>query len=232
MNFSGGFKLGIVLAAATALAGCTSSGGGGNGGGGGGGGSTVGLAEYQGEFDRVTMQAPTSDMPTRLQANFVGAMQADVQDNTGANRGSIIADLDLDIDWTDGQTTDPFSGGAKNFRGTTDGGTTVESIAGELTVDPSLPNVVRSQVNTINLPPAAGGGTQTLATGAYTVNLTGDLTLQGETVEGFVQLGGNFFGPGAQAAAGPAVGGFRSNSIQSGSIFDGTLGGTHYLERR
>ncbi|MCE8006343.1 hypothetical protein [Aestuariivita sp.] len=236
MKKSAILNMGVVLIATTALSGClgSDSNGGGataasGGGGGSSGGGTVTFANYQSEFDRVSMTIPTSDMPTTLKGNYVGAMQAQVGDASGNIAGSLVADVNLAIDWTEGATPNPFSGGASNFRGTTDGGTTVEAISGSLSVDPNLPSAIIRNSNTLN----TVAGQVTVDAGSMTVPLAGDLTLNGQTAEANVLLGGGFFGSGGTAAAGTAVGGFRAaGTAPLSGIFDGSISGTYYVERQ
>ena len=224
MKHSKILKNSFVLVACTGLSACFGSTGGTGGGPGGG----VSFASYQGEFDRVTNQAPTSDMPTSLQASYSGAMRADVTDGS-AVVGQILADVNLDVDWTDGSSANPFSGGASNFQGTMDGGTTVGDIEGTLSVDSALPNAILRNTTTVPLPT---GGTQTLNTGALSVSLAGTLTADGESVDTNLFLGGNFFGPGATAAVGTVVGGFSPEGTDplQGIFTGGSVGGTFYLE--
>lgn len=223
-------RFGLALLLSTAIAGCTSSSGTGTGGGGTGGGGTGGggVAEYDAAFDRVSGLAPTSDMPTSISANYKGQMKADVSDSTDIV-GQVVADLDLDVNWSDGQTANPFSGGASNFQGKVTGGD-FEPISGSLSVDSSLPGTITRQVTPGGT--VAGYTVPDLETGAMMVHLTGELTKDAETVDATVQLGGNFFGSGGTAALGAVSGGFSDTGGGSPAIFDGAIGGTYYLEAK
>lgn len=211
----------VALIAVAALAGCSSGGGGGGGGGGG----PITSAEFQENFDRVSALGPTSDMPTSLQASYAGAMQFDVTEGADID-GSVTADLNIDVDWTDGQTSNPFSGGASNFVGEFDG--VSENIAGEMTVDDSFGGTISRVSTDIPLPT---GGVQTVDTGAMQFVLTGELESEGDVVTGELLLGGNFFGPEGEAAIGAVAGGFRGEEA-SGQIFDLGAAGFFYLEQQ
>jgi hypothetical protein len=224
MNCSSILKFGLAIAAAAAVSGCTSSGGGGGGGGGGG---SVSFADFDGEFDRVNNMMPTSDMPTRLDANYQGAMRADAVDSSDGQTIEIIADLDVDIDWTDGQTSNPFSGGAKNFRGRAAGGDEIQRINGEMLVDPDIPSAITRTASTIALPT---GGTQEVAVGGMMLNLTGQLEADGDTVEARVLLGGNFYGAEGRAAVGTVAGTFGDPGYQVNNPDGLITNGSFYIE--
>jgi hypothetical protein len=223
-------KIALALLASTALAGClgSSTGGGAVAGGGGGatGAASSSAAEFQAQFDRVTGLIPTSDMPTSLQGSYSGELYATVTDASQVT-GEVLADVNLDVNWTDGQTTNPFSGGASNFRGRTTGGD-LTPISGSLTVDTNIPGTIARVDN----PATTIGGFTVPATqtGAMSVTLSGQLTAD-ETVDATVLLGGNFFGPGATAAQGVVSGGFSDANSSSPSIFDGSVAGQFYIER-
>ena len=186
-----------------------------------------GASGFQANFDRVSAIAPTSDMPTAIQASYAGQMRADVSDGPDVV-GEVVADLNLDVDWTDGQTANPFSGTASNFQGRVEGGD-FEAIDGTLSVDNSFAGVITRQV----IPGGTVGGfpIPEVQTGAMNVTLSGQLT-QGDTVDATVTLGGNFHGAGATAAIGAVTGGFSDAASPGPSIFDGAIGGTYYLERQ
>jgi hypothetical protein len=196
----------LALMACTAMSACLQGGGGAGGGGGGGGGGAGGLtpAEYQTNFNRVSGMIPTSDMPASGSANFTGTVSTELREaNAGAAVvGTILGDLDLDISF-DPTVTSPISGTATNFRGEL-GGNDV-TFAGTLATDATrFPTAVAVSEDTIPLP--GGLGTVTTRTGGMSANLVGDLELDGADGEVILSLGGNFVGPGAQAAYGPAVG--------------------------
>lgn len=217
-------RSGLALLASTAVAGCLDGDGGGTA-------STSGPAGpsgYQAEFDRVSAIAPTSDMPTAIQATCTGQMRAEVTDST-AIVGEIVGDLNLDVDWTDGQTANPFSGTASNFQGRAAGGD-FEAIDGTLSVDPAFSGTIARTV----IPSSTIGGVTIpeVQTGAMNVTMSGQLTQDSNTVDATVILGGNFHGTGASAATGAVSGGFSNASAPGPSIFDGAVGGTYYLERQ
>lgn len=216
-------RFGLLLLASTALAGCLGDSNGTA--------STSGatsVSPYQAEFDRVSAIAPTSDMPTAIQATYAGQMRADVSEGS-AVVGEIVADLNLDVDWTDGQTANPFTGSASNFQGRLSGGD-FEAIDGTLSVDPAFAGTIARTV----IPGGTFGGVTIpeVQTGAMNVTLSGQLTQGTDTADTTVGLGGNFLGSGASAAVGAVSGGFSNAAAPGPSIFDGAIGGTYYLERQ
>ncbi|MCR8549173.1 hypothetical protein M4578_15140 [Salipiger sp. P9] len=227
-------RAGLALALATAVAGClgnSGSGGGGNGqgAGAGSGGSGSGSAmNFQQNFDRVSAMAPTSNMPTSIQAAYSGKMRADVTDANNVV-AQVEGDLDLNVDWTDGQTTNPFTGTASNFTGTLVTGET-GTINGTLTVDNSFGGTINRTVNPamvingINVPATQIGG--------LSVTLTGDLTQGGVTADTLITLGGAFFGDKGKAALGPVVGGYKLPNSANPAIFDGAIAGQYYIEAK
>lgn len=223
-------RISLALLASTSMAACLGSNNG-NGGGGGGGGTSGGptaSSSYQTEFDRVTGVAPTSDMPTTIQATYSGQLQADVTDASQVV-GEVVADLNLDVDWVDGQTSNPFSGGASNFQGRLAAGE-FEAINGTLSVDPAFPGTIARTI----FPSSNIGGVSVpeVQTGAMSVTLSGQLSQGENTADTTILLGGNFLGSGASAATGAVSGGFSDATAPGPSIFDGGIGGTYYLERQ
>lgn len=201
------------------LAGCMGSSGGGTGGGGGGGGAT----DYESKVEHIYNLGPTINMPTSLKASYTGEAQMALQDvETGADAGEMMADLDLAVDWTEGQTSNVWSGQATNFHGTLNG--TDFTATGALAVDPDNSIVERTPQDI----PAAGGGTEHIDTSGMVVNLGGDLTINGATDHTEMQLGGAFYG---DAATGGALG---MSTVQLNTDADTspeTIGtGTFYLE--
>ena len=214
-------RLGLALVLGTSLSGCLGSGGG-TGGGGGGGGSS-----FDTEFDRVTALAPTSNMPTAINASYAGRLKVDVTDSS-STIGEVEGDLDLDVAWTDGQTTNPFTGTASNFTGTLVTGET-GAIDGTLTVDDSFGGSISRVVN-----PAmevAGVSVPETQIGALDVTLTGELSQGGTTADTNITLGGSFFGDAGQAALGPVVGGYKQPDSTNPAVFDGAIEGTYYIEQ-
>lgn len=212
-----------VSFAALGLAACSS------GTGGGGASAPVTAADYDAKMTTLQSTAPTGDMPTSLNATFTGATQQDLRETTGgAVVGEMMADLELTADWTDGQTTNPWSGTADNFRGTLSG--EEFALTGELTVAEAeakgLTSTIGRSANTIALPT---GGSTTVATGAASIALAGDFEDEdGTEHEVIMNLGGAFLDEGGQAIIGPAATqGFTDGGVRSGLIG----GGDFYLER-
>ena len=229
MQFSNPLRLGAVLVMTTALAGCLGGGGGGGGGTGGGGtggGGGTPSGSFQQNFDRVTAKTPTSNMPTTLQATYAGRLKAEVTDTVNTV-GEVEGDINLDVDWTDGQSANPFTGTVSNIEGTLTGGQS-GAIAGTLTVDDSFGGAIQrtvtpaQQINGINIPETQ--------VGALSVTLTGELTEGATVADTQVTLGGAFFGDQGEAALGPVVGGFNVAGSQNPAIFDGSIAGQYYIE--
>lgn len=218
-------RFGLALLASTAVAGCLGSS---NGGGTASTSGPAGSSGFQAEFDRVSAIAPTSDMPTTIQATYTGQMRADVTD-ASAVVGEVVGDLNLAVDWTDGQATNPFSGTASNFQGRATGGD-FTAIDGTLSVDNTFAGTIARNV----IPSSTIGGITIpeVQTGAMNVTLSGQLSQEAETVDATVTLGGNFLGAGASAATGAVSGGFNNASTSGPAIFDGAIAGTYYLERQ
>ncbi|OWU85014.1 hypothetical protein ATO6_08065 [Oceanicola sp. 22II-s10i] len=217
-----------ILALGLAAAGCTSTSGGGGAGGGGGGAGPASKADFQKEFDRVTGVAPTSDMPKTLKAKYTGAAQMDLKEaSTQSTVGGVLADLDLNVDWTEGQSGNPWSGSAKNFRGTFKGQDFTAD--GELTVANAeakgLPSVVGRNESTINAPVV---GPITTATGSAKIELAGDLESGNDTGTILMSLGGNMFGKEGAGIAGTAQGLWFDKSSGFGDV---AAGGTFYLDK-
>lgn len=111
------------------------------------GGGAGGGQDFETAYDGVSQKAPTSDMPTSLKASYDGQMKIGV--NSGwaqifgadmdANSAEIIGDLAVDVGWTDGQTTNPFTGTASNIVATEAGTSNSVKLDGTLTVDQGLP---------------------------------------------------------------------------------------------
>ncbi|WP_108484145.1 hypothetical protein [Oceaniglobus ichthyenteri] len=216
----------------TALSGCLSGGGGGGAGGGGGGGG--GSAGYEQAFDAATARLATTDMPTRLEANYKGQFKVGVNDGTAEVFGTdidpqmaeIIGDLDIDVAWTEGQAANPFSGTASNIVATEAGTTNSVAIAGELTVDNSLP----SSINRVHTPATdvAGYTVPEMDTGIFMFHMTGQVEHEENKGDVTLQFGGNFHGPGGNAMVGAVSGGINDVNNPSPQIFDAGIGGTFY----
>ena len=222
-------RLGLALVLGTSLSGCLHGGSGGGGGaGGGGGGGGAGGSGFDAEFDRVTAKAPTSNMPPAINASYAGRLKVDVTDPS-STIGQVEGDLNLDVAWNDGQTTNPFTGTASNFTGTLATGET-GTIDGTLTVNDSFGGSISRVVN-----PAMNVGGITVPetqTGALSVTLTGDLSQGGTTADTLITLGGSFFGNAGEAALGPVVGGYNLPGSSNPAVFDGAIAGTYYIEQK
>lgn len=219
-------RLGAALFVCTAIAGCNTTTSGGAVGGGGTGGT--GGSSYQANFDRVTGVAPTSNMPTSITANYQGQLMADVTDTTEIV-GKVIADLDIVVDWTNGQSGNPLSGGASNVKVSDGQGGAYQDVAGSLTVKTSGNVISRNENPGGNIGGISIPATQT---GSFVAGLEGDLTYDGQVVGADVSLVGNFLGSGGSAVAGSVAGGLTDRDGGGNpTLFDGTLGGSFYLER-
>ncbi|MDQ2093816.1 hypothetical protein [Rhodalgimonas zhirmunskyi] len=211
------------------LLGCTTSGGGAGAGGAGGGGQ-----DFETAYDAATARAPTSDMPTSLDANYTGQFKVGVNQGTAKVFGTnvnpqmaeIVGDLDIDVDWTDGQAANPFSGTASNIVATEAGTTNSVALNGQLAVDNSMP----ASISRVHTPSQviAGHTIPEVNTGAFLFHMTGRLENGGEEGDATVQLGGNFFGPGGNAMVGAVSGGIKDVNNPGPQIFDAGLGGTFY----
>lgn len=221
MNFRTTIKAGLLVAAALSVAACSSSGTTSNAGNG-------APADYDSELTRVQNLAPTGDMPKTLNATYTGMTRQDLRETAGgAVVGQMMADLELTADWTEGQAGNPWSGKADNFRGQLNGSDF--ALDGELTVAEaeakSLTSTIGRNETTVPLPV---GGSRTVATGAATINLAGEVDDNGAPTTVLMNLGGSFFGAGGKAITGPAsTQGFRAGGLRS----DLVAAGDYYLEQ-
>lgn len=209
------------------LSGCLS-------GGGAGGGGIGGSADYEAAFDAATARAPTTDMPTSLDANYKGQFKVGVNSGTAEIFGpnadpqmaEITGDLDIDVAWVEGQTANPFSGTASNIVATEAGTSNTMDIEGQLTVDNSLP----ASISRVHTPATviAGQNVPELDTGAFLFHMSGRVEAEGREGDATLQLGGNFFGPGGDAMVGTVNGGINDVGNPSPQIFDAGIGGTFY----
>jgi len=221
MNLKKTLKTGVLVATGLSLAACSTSNSGTAS-------SKGGSGSYDSNLTRVQNMGPTGDMPTSIKATYTGMTRQDLRETSGgAVVGQMMADLELTADWTDGQTTNPWSGKADNFRGDLNG--TDFALTGELTVAnaeaKSLTSTIGRSENTVALPT---GGSQTVATGAAMINLAGDIDDNGNPTTVLMTLGGGFFGSGGKAITGPAsTQGFRAGGLRS----DLVAAGDYYLEK-
>lgn len=220
-------RTGALISATVALAGCLGGGGGGGGGatGGGGGGPGGGGAATAGQhdtrFDQISSMIPTTDMPTAGSANYAGSVKT-ILNEGNTPIGTLLGDIELQLNF--GQafadaTSQSVSGRVHNIRGTVSG----EDVAyeNELTTEAAGPP------STMNISQTSVAG-MTLTTGAIMANFAGDVTLDGETGQANLMLGGAFAGSGGQAAHGPAAGSWW----RPGGVSDYSVGGTWYIERQ
>ncbi|WP_417248687.1 hypothetical protein [Celeribacter sp.] len=228
MPYSNLPRLGAALLVCTAIAGCNTTTSGGAVGGGGSGAGGGGSSSYQANFDRVTGIAPTSDMPTSIDAKYQGQLMVEVTD-TQEIVGKVIADLDIDVNWASGQVNDPLSGGASNVKVSDGQGGAYQDVAGTLSVKSSGNLISRNEIPESNI---GGHNIPATQTGSFVAGLEGDLTFDGEVVGTDVALVGNFLGSGGNAVAGSVSGGLTDKDGGGNpTLFDGTVGGSFYLEQ-
>lgn len=230
MNRNAILKSVLCLGVVTALSGCLgNSGGAGAGGTGGGGGGSTG---FEAAHDAASSKAPTSDMPTRLAAEYNGQFKA------GVNSGSIgkinqnvevIGDVKVTVDWADGQTTNPFSGTASNIVVTDVVSGASETLNGTLGVDAGIGGTIAR--TTIPSSVVAGVTVPEVNTGSFQFGMSGDLSGSEGKIEATVLVGGNFHGPGGESMVGVVSGGFKEEGSTNPAIFDAGIGGVIYLNK-
>ncbi len=220
-----GLRAGIVISASVALAGClgsTGGGGAGGGAGGGGGGGGAGtVSAHDARFDQLSGMVPTTDMPITGTADYAGSVKTIL--NEGSTPiGTLLGEIEMQLDF--GQafadiTAQSVTGRVHNIRGTIGDD--------DVTYDGELTTAAAGAPSTMNISQTDVAG-MTLTTGAIMANFGGDLTLDGETGQANLMLGGAFVGPGGQAAHGPAAGTWW----RPGGLSDFNVGGTWYAERQ
>ncbi|MBR9764332.1 MAG: hypothetical protein GYB53_12590 [Rhodobacteraceae bacterium] len=211
----------VALGLVMALGGCLGSGSGGGGGAGGGSGS----ADYETAYDEVTSRIATSDMPTSIDATYEGQFKVGVNSGSAEAFGSsvtpsnaeIIGDLSLAVDWTDGQTSNPFTGSATNIVATDVVSGDSIQLQGTLNVDSGQPASVS------RLPVIPG-----VDTGSMMVSLTGDVANGDDEGRVYLGLTGQFYGPGGNAMQGVVTGGINDMDDPDAQIFDAAIGGSFY----
>lgn len=228
-------RLTVVMACtglATTLSGCLGSS---NSAGLGGAGGSQG---YEAAFDAVTAKGPTTDMPTTIKASYEGQFKVGVNRGTAQLLGTnvdpvsaeIIGDMAIDVDWTDGQTTNPFSGTASNIVATEAGTSNSVLLDGTLTVDRGLPaSLART---TIPAQVVAGFSVPEQNTGSSLFHMSGRLSNGANQGDATLQFGGTFFGPGGESMTGPVSGGINDANNPSPQIFDMGVGGTFYANKK
>lgn len=213
----------LCLGFATALSGCVGGGGGGVGGG--------GAAGFEAAYDAANAKAPTSDMPTAIAANYSGQFKAGV--NSGSANGvnenvEIVGDVDVAVDWTDGQTTNPFSGTASNIVVTDVQTGENETLTGTLSVDDGIGGAI----DRATIPAQVVGGVSIpeVNTGGFQFGMTGELSGSEGALDATVLVGGSFRGPGGESMVGVVSGGFKEVGSTNPGLFDAGIGGVIYLE--
>ncbi len=216
----------------TAVSGCLSNGTGGGGGGGGTG------SDFQTNFDAVSSRGPTSDMPTSLSGNYTGQFKLTTTGGSAelfepgfsTDQAEITGELDIDVAWTEGQNTNPFSGTASNIVATEAGGGNSVALDGTLSVDDSQPysltrNHIPEQVIMGQTVPATD-------TGAFLFHMTGELSHGENTGDAHMQLGGTFFGPGGNAMVGSMSGGINDVDNPTPQVFDVGASGQFFTNKQ
>lgn len=229
MNSNILFKSALFVGVAAALSGCV---GGGGGSGGGAGGSGGGSAGFEAAHDAANEKIPTSDMPTSISANYSGQFKAGVNSGsaTGVNENvEILGDVDVDVDWTDGQSTNPFSGTASNIMVTDVQSGESETLTGTLSVNDEMGGVItRTNIPAQNM---GGFSIPETNTGSFQFGMTGALSGSEGDLDATVLVGGNFRGAGGETMVGVVSGGFSEVGSTDPSIFDAGIGGVVYLNR-
>lgn len=192
---------------------------------------------FEAAFDAATDLAPTTDMPTSLNATYTGQMKVGVNSGStplfgtiDAQNAEIIGDVTLDVDWTDGMTGPALTGNATNFVATEAGTTNSVDLGGTLEVATTpTPTVSR-----VSMPATviAGQTIPALNTGAFQATLSGQLSNGSDAGDVTLLLGGTFFGSGARAMTGPVSGGVRATDSTNPGLFDAGFGGTFYANRK
>lgn len=222
------FKVVLAIGLTSSLSGCLGS----NGSGGAAGGTAAGASDFETAYDAANGLGPTQDMPTAINATYAGQFKAGV--NSGSAAGfnenvEILGDLNLAVNWTDGQTTNPFSGGAKNIVVTDVTNGASETLIGELSVLPDTGSISR-----VNIPASTVGGfaIPELNTGAFSFEVGGQVSGSEGAVDARVLVGGNFHGPAGESMVGVVSGGLKEVGSTNPAIFDAGIGGAAYLNKQ
>lgn len=215
-------RVGIMMTAGLALAGCLGSSGGGSAGGGGGGGGGAGsVGQHDTRYDQLSAMIPTTDMPTTGTANYAGSVKTIL--NEGSTPiGELLGDIELQLNFGQAfadNTVSSVSGRVHNIRGTVGGD--------DVAYDTELTTAASGAPSTMTITQTDVAGT-TVTTGAIMSNFAGDVTHEGESGQVNLMLGGYFVGGGGQAALGPASGAWWG----PGGLSDYSVGGTWYIERQ
>lgn len=214
----------------TILSGCLGSG---SGGGDDAGNGTGGPVMFEDNYDAANALVPTSDMPTRIEADYVGQFKAGVNGGSAGQIGQnseIFGDLDVAVDWTDGQTDNPFSGTASNIYVRDAASGEGETLTGSLNVSSDIPGTIaRQSIPASNI---AGVAVPAVQTGAFEFGMDGTLSGSEGDLEATVLVGGNFRGEGGEAMVGAVSGGIREVGSTNPAIFDAGIGGVAYMNRQ
>ncbi len=224
-------QLTASVAIVSLFAGCSGNGNGNAGGPG----LVGGSSDFETEYGKVEKIAPTSNMPTSLNATYTGQVKLGVNsgkyliDGVDANNAEILGDVELKVNWKDGQTKNPFTGKATNFTATEAGTSNTIALDGDLNVNTAKPGSISRVVTPSQV--IAGQTIPELRTGAFSVLMDGKLTDGTKTGDVTLLLGGNFMGSGAKSMLGTASGGVKDVKSKNPAIFDAGLGGVFYANR-
>lgn len=233
MNIATFSKLSLTVGAVALISACTSGTGGGGGGGATGGGSAPKtVAEYNAGRNAVLGTPATSDMPTALSGTYRGGANFTLSEVGTGKTGNMLADLELAVNWTDGQTTNPWSGKADNLRGSYDGKDYTATGQLDVVDRPATATgdyIKRTVTNTGNIPGApAGIPNVTVATGSGTIFLKGTFDGDGTPATANVILAPTFHGAGGSSIEGSALGTVETSASKFGGL---GVGGTFYATK-
>jgi hypothetical protein len=193
--------------------------------------------DFETAYDAVSNTAPTSDMPTRLEGAYKGRLKMGVNQGPADALGSginatnaeIFGDLNLAVDWTDGQTGNAITGTASNFTANEAGSTATIGFDGTLSVDASEPATIARVVTPAQT--IAGYSVPEIATGSAAWVMTGQLSRDGTTADTRLLFNGQLKGAGASSINGAVVGSLtEAGTAQTGP--DVGLGGVFYANKQ
>ncbi|SDW66349.1 hypothetical protein [Roseicitreum antarcticum] len=188
---------------------------------------------FEDNYNAAIGTQPTTNMPTRIEGDYSGQFKVGV--NTGSlgdinQNAEIFGDVNVAVDWTDGQSTNPFTGSASNIlvRDVTSGAS--ETLTGTLNVDTALGGTISRVTNPSTV---VGGFTiPETNTGAFQFGMNGRLSGSEGEVDATVLVGGTFHGTNAETMTGVVSGGFSEVGSTNPAIFDAGIGGVIYLNRQ
>lgn len=198
----------LLIPCILALAGCDAASIPGAGGAGGTGGTaTTGLTipAYDTEFNRISTQGATAAMPTTVQGTYKGETELVLHavGNTADEKGVVVGDIDVAVNWTEGSAANPFSGTITNFRGEYEGNPiTYTGTLNSTGVPNSILRLAVPQLPTGGFAPGIDANSRT---GTMLLGFAGNLTTNGHTDGANVALTGGF-GANAATAFGTAGG--------------------------